>query len=248
MIYLILSILLAAGSWVLTTLFFDSVWAGLLPFMIVLPLSLYLFNKRVSKKFAVITERAQNAMSSINAMKSEKARETLMAKTIDILKEGYAYKNYQFFLKAQLDAQIGMIYYVQKKFKEAEPYLATAFFQQGIAIAMYACIHYKRKNFADMKKAFERAVKHSKKLPLVWNLYAWCLLQNKERDAAIVVLNRALAENAGDPTIASNLDLLKNSGKIKMRGYGEQWYQFHLEAPPQQKIVTYDKRSMYRGR
>lgn len=248
MIYLILSILLAASSWILTTLFFDSIWAGLLPFIIVLPLSLYLLNRHVSKKFAVITERAQNAMSSIHAIKTEKGRENLMAKTIDILKEGYAYKNHQFYLKAQLDAQIGMIYYVQKKFKEAEPYLAGAFFQQGTAIAMYACIHYKRKSYGDMKKAFERAVKHSKKLPLVWNLYAWCLLQNKERDAAIAVLNRALAENAGDPTTVSNLDLLKNSSKIKMRGYGEQWYQFHLEAPPQQKVVTYDKHSMYRGR
>lgn len=248
MLYLILSLFLAAASWILTTLFLSSVWAGILPFLIVLPLSLFLLNKRVSKKFAAISQRAQDAMSSIHAVKSERAREKLLTKTTNILKEGYAYKNYQFFLKAQLDAQIGMIYYVQKKFKEAEPYLANAFFQQGTALAMYACIHYKRKDYDKMKEAFERTVKHSKKLPLVWNLYAWCLLQIKERDAAIAVLNRALAENPNDPTTASNLDLLKNSGKIKMRGYGEQWYQFHLEAPPQQKVVNYDKRSMFRGR
>ena len=98
-----------------------------------------------------------------------------------------------------------------------------------------------------MIKAFEKAVKFSRKVPLLWNVYAWCLNEMKKRDEAIKVLNRALVDNPGDKITQDNLDLLKNSGAMKMRAYNEQWYQFWLEEPPKQ-IIKMDKRTMHRGR
>ena len=98
-----------------------------------------------------------------------------------------------------------------------------------------------------MIKAFEKAVKFSRKVPLLWNVYAWCLNEMKKRDEAIKVLNRALVDNPGDKITQDNLDLLKNSGAMKMRAYNEQWYQFLLEEPPKQ-IIKMDKRTMHRGR
>jgi len=246
MINLILSLILAASGWAATLLIFDSFWAGILPFVIILPLSLFLLSRRINKKFMAISQRAQDAMQSLPALKSEEARKNVLDKAVAIFKQGYALKHFQFYLAAQLNAQIGTLYYIQKRFKEAEPYLANAFFQQGTAIAMYACILYKRKDYDAMAKQFERAVKYSKKVPMLWNLYAWCLLQIKKRDEAIAVLNRCLTNTPNDQTTLANLDLVKNSAKIKMRGYNEQWYQFHLDTPPPQK-VAYDKRSMYRG-
>ena len=100
-----------------------------------------------------------------------------------------------------------------------------------------------------MTAAFERTLKVNKKQPLIWNLYAWCLMQLKKRDESIAVLNRCLADNPGDAITKENLDLAKNSAKIKMRGYNEQWYQFRLEDPPMMKInPQFDKRAMFRGR
>ena len=139
------------------------------------------------------------------------------------------------------------IYYIQKRFKEAEPYLANVFIQQGTALAMYACILFKNKKEDEMIKAFEKAVKFSRKVPLLWNVYAWCLNEMKKRDEAIKVLNRALVDNPGDKITQDNLDLLKNSGAMKMRAYNEQWYQFWLEEPPK-PIIKMDKRTMHRGR
>ena len=103
---------------------------------------------------------------------------------------------------------------------------------------MYGCLLYRKDDIDGMKRAFDRAIKYSRKQPMLYNLYAWCLLEKKQRDAAIKVLNDGLMYNAGDETTKENLNLIKNSGKIKMRGYSMQWYQFLLEKPPAQQLMA----------
>ncbi|MFA5625370.1 MAG: hypothetical protein WC966_10015 [Bradymonadales bacterium] len=245
MINLIISIVLAAASWALTTFIFSSIWAGLLPFLIVLPAALIFLNKRTSKKFEAIATASQASMAQLPQTKSERVRESILENTIDILRDGYKYKHWQFFLASQIDAQIGQIYYLQKKFKQAEPYLANAFVQVWNAVAMHACIMFREKNYERMKKDFERALKYNRKIPILWNLYAYCTLNATGRDDALAILNRAMNYIGTDKSTMDNIDFLKNNGKMRMRVWNEQWYQFHLEAPPMQ-VVSYDKRSAFR--
>ena len=250
MINLIVSLLIGAVSWVLTALFFSfSVWAGVFPFFVFSIVALIVLNRRTAKKVQAVVRKAEEMMANLPKLPSEQARTILLNKTIDQLKEAYKYKNYQFFLAQNINAQIGTIYYLQNKLKDARPYLEHAFVQQGVAVAMYACILYRENDVTGMTAAFERTLKVNKKQPLIWNLYAWCLMQLKKRDESIAVLNRCLADNPGDAITKENLDLAKNSAKIKMRGYNEQWYQFRLEDPPMMKInPQFDKRAMFRGR
>ncbi len=247
MINLILSLIIGAAAWVASSFIFGSIPAGILPFFIFTIAALVVLNRRTAKKVQAITMRMTQMMQSLPTLPSENARKNLMDKAVEVAKEGYAYKNYQFFLAQQLNAQIGQIYYIQKRFKDAEPYLKDSFMRPGTPRAMYACLMFRQKNKDAMVAEFEKAVKFDAKTPLLWNVYAWCLNELKERDVAIKVLNRCLAANPGDKTTQDNLDLIKNSGKVKMRGYNEQWYQFWLEEPPQQKIMVspFSKRAMF---
>ena len=45
---------------------------------------------------------------------------------------------------------------------------------------------------------------------LVWAVYAWCLLQSKERDKALAVLGRAVAANPSDEKLKAGLTALQN--------------------------------------
>ena len=51
---------------------------------------------------------------------------------------------------------------------------------------------------------------------------------------ALQLLVQALKKVKDDPKLKEALLNVQNGKKIKMRGYKEQWYQFHLERPPAQ--------------
>jgi tetratricopeptide (TPR) repeat protein len=86
-----------------------------------------------------------------------------------------------------------------------------------------------------MEETFEFAVRLSKKEPLLWNVYAYCLDKIKKREKAIEVLGRARKELPNNKFLIENLVALQNDKKMRMKVYNEQWYQFHLEKPPVQR-------------
>ena len=250
MINLILSLIIGAAVWVGTTFLFDSVWGGIVPFIIVFIASMAILNRKTSQKIAVIMRNVEGMMQNLASLPSEQARKNLLDKAVNELKKAYAYKHYTFFLEQQINAQIGTLYYVQRRFDEAEPYLANAFAQQSVAVCMYACILFRKKDKSGMVAAFEKAFKLSRRnAPVLWNLYAWCLLELDDRDGAIAVLNRGLAENPGDKITQDNVNSAKNGNKIQMRNFNEQWYQFWLDESAMQSFAKsiLDKHSQIRS-
>lgn len=244
-----LAIALAAGilSWILTVLVLDSVWAGILPFLAV-TIGLYIWlARKANKVLEVIVLEAQKQMAQAQTARTQKQRDDAIDRSIETLKKGFALKNRQFLVASQLNAQIGQLLYVQKRFEKARPFLEKAYIRAWMAIAMLGCLHFKKKRYDEMKEAFEKATKYNKKEAMLWSLYAWCLWKANETEAAISVLNRGAVILPSDERIESNLTALKNNKKMKMRGWKEMWYQFHLEAPPQPKMKV-DKRGLYRGR
>ena len=244
-----LAIALAAGvaSWLLTTLVTDSLWAGLLPFLVLFPGLFIFLGRKTNRRIEAVVEEAQKQMMQVQNARTPSQREGMLEKAIDILKKGYAYQHHQFLVGAQLNAQIGQLYYLQKKFDEARPYLEKSYRRNGVAVAMLACLHYMKKRYDEMEKVFARALKDNPKESLLWNLYAWCQWKRGQSDTAMKVLNRGLEKLKDDERIKGNLEALQNNKKMKMRGWKEMWYQFHLEAPPQPKPQI-DRRAMFRGR
>jgi hypothetical protein len=53
----------------------------------------------------------------------------------------------------------------------------------------------------------------------------------KDREQAIEILNKGLKVCEGDERLATQRTSLQNNKPMKMKVYGEQWYQFLLERP-----------------
>jgi tetratricopeptide (TPR) repeat protein len=151
---------------------------------------------------------------------------------IEILKGTQPLTRWQFMLRGQLDGQIGAIYYAQRKFDEALPYLERASNRHWMARAMLAITYFKRNRFAEMDKVFQKAIAANRKEGMLASLYAYCLVKRGDPDRALEVLNTALKKLAGDARLTANVTAVQNKKPIKMKAYGDVWYQFHLERPP----------------
>ncbi|HWQ07456.1 MAG TPA: hypothetical protein VN436_00025, partial [Holophaga sp.] len=148
-----------------------------------------------------------------------------------VIKEGYRWNRWQFLVKGSIDGQIGVIQYLRKKNDEAEPLLRTASPQHYIAKAMLAILQWKKGDKKLARASFDQAMKSGKKESLLYAVYAYFLNEIHERDAAINILNKGLKVCEGDERLLSNRNLLQNNKAMKMKVYGEQWYQFMLEKP-----------------
>jgi tetratricopeptide (TPR) repeat protein len=157
------------------------------------------------------------------------------ALAIQTMESAYVLSRRQIGIRSQVDAQIGVVYFLQKEFSKALPYLQRALgFGHWMSSAMLAVIYYKKKKHEDMLKTLDIVTKRGKKDSLAWNLHAYLLCQVGKRDEAQTLLVRALKKSKDDPKIKEALLALQNGKKIKMRAYSERWYQFHLERPPVQ--------------
>jgi tetratricopeptide (TPR) repeat protein len=152
---------------------------------------------------------------------------------ISTMEKAYAFGTTQIGVRSQVDAQIGVIYFLQQEFNKALPYLQRSLgFGHWLAGAMLAVIYYKRKDHAEMKKTLDVVMKRAKGQGLAWTLYAYLLCQIGEREAAQKVLAEGVKKTKNDEKVKDALLAVQNDKKIKMKAYKEQWYQFHLERPP----------------
>lgn len=204
---------------------------GIIPGILVFLGTFVYLARWVMKKVEVIVASAQPELQN---RKIERA--------VEIMKSAYPLAKWQFLLKSQIDGQIGTILFAAQKFDDAEPFLQRSFKRNWVPRAMLATLYYKRKRFDEMKDIFEEAVLANKKQALLWNLYAYCLWKQNKRDEAIEVLVRASEHVGDDERTERNLKALQNDRKMKMRGWNMQWYQFHLDKPPQPKMQIQGRR------
>lgn len=176
----------------------------------------------VKKIMNKVNEAVESAQRDLMANRAEKAVATIKA----VQKK---YSLWQFYIRKQMDSQLGMIYYLRRDFNKAFEYLQRGFVRHWMAMAMLGIIYMKRNKVADMERTFDKAVTVTRKEALLWNLYAYCLDQVGEREKAVSVMNRALKKMGSDERLQSNLEALQNGRKMKMQIYGDIWYQFHLE-------------------
>jgi tetratricopeptide (TPR) repeat protein len=200
-------------------------WAGTVVPGAIVAIASYLGLARHSwKKLEAIFEEAQH---ELQAQRFEKA--------LQVLERGFALAPWQFLVASQLHSQIGVLLYVRKEFDKALPHLEKSFSRHGVARAMLAVQRWRRKDVAGAEKTFAEAVKSSKKEGILWCVYAWILDKEGRHEEAVKILGRGAAANPSDEKLKSALQALQNDKKPKLgKLYGEQWFQFHLEAVPPQ--------------
>ena len=175
--------------------------------------------------------KVQQELEKIFTRAGELLKKQQFDKAIEAMKEGYRFSTKQFLVKGSIDGQIGVVQYLRKKNEEAEPLLAAASMQHYIAKAMLGIIQWKRGEKKKAKETFALALKTGKKESLLYAVYAYVLVEMGERDKAIEILNNGLGVCKGDERLITNRNLLQNGKALKMKVYGEQWYQFLLERP-----------------
>lgn len=196
-------------------------WAAFLIGMIVFSAVFILLSRYIMKKVMVHTETAAKDLQS---------QPPRFEKGIRELKEALKYGKWQMYVDGQINSQIGMIYYMKREFSTAFPYLEKAFFKNWVAMGMLAICYMKRQKKDRMISTFDKAVQWNGKEALLWNLYAYCLNESGDSAKAIEMLEKGLKKVSGDEHIKENLENLRLGKKMKMRTYGDMWFQFHLES------------------
>jgi predicted Zn-dependent protease len=181
--------------------------------------------------FIYMVRKIQGKVEIIFKKASEQLKRQQWEPAIETMRGGYKFAPWQFMIKGSIDGQIGTVQYLRNKHSEAEPLLKSASMNHYIAKAMLAILQWKRGERGLAKKTFELALKAGKKESLLYAVYAYVLNEMRERDAAIEILNQGLKYCKDDERLLSNRTLLQNKKPMKMKIYGEQWYQFMLERP-----------------
>jgi tetratricopeptide (TPR) repeat protein len=157
-----------------------------------------------------------------------------MGRAIEKLNAMRFLARWQILLDGSLEAQIGMLRYAHlRKFDEALPHLQRAPFMVWQAKLMLGAYHFRKKQYDQMVKVFERVVKRGRKESLAWLTYAWCEWKRGEKTKALAILARGREKLASDERLARMQEALQNGGKPKTRGFGNEWLALHLEDPPQ---------------
>ncbi len=199
---------------------FALVWWGSLMIGLVIFLGVFLLFSRITMKKVSIA--IETAGKDLQGQRFEKA--------VRELKDALKYGKWQIYVEGQLNAQIGMIYYMKRDFSNAFPYLEKAFFKNWVAMGMLGICYMKRQKKDKMISTFEKALQWSSKESLFWNLFAYCLVECGETGKAKEALEKGLKKMPGDVHIKENLENLQQGRKMKMRHYGDMWFQFHLES------------------
>ena len=208
----------------------------------------------------MIMQRAGQAQNAAAQRAAQQAMEKKSALAVEKLKEGFQYSDWQLGSQTSLSAQIGMLIFSnniflaaqgqKNKLKDAIPYLESSLVTgwranllQGLWHAwlrLAVCYFKTNKGIDAIKEVMENIVTVVKKEGLVWSVYAWFLVQNKQTDQAIEVLVRG-ATSCPDPVLKANLQALQNGKALKMTDYGQVWWGLGLELP---KHLTAKQQSM----
>lgn len=215
--------------------------AAVLPGLVAAAAAYLLLARRTWKRLEGLFDAMQR---EVQAQKIDRAIQTL--------EKGFALAPWQFLVSAQLHSNIGILHYIKRDFEAALPHLEKSFSKNWIARGMLAASLYRKRDLAAARKVFEEAVKSSKKEGVLWSAYAWILEKEGQHEDAIAVLSRAVSANPSDEKLKSSLQALQNGKKLKLgKLYEEQWFQFHLEAPPPQLVgpggFRGGRRAIYRG-
>jgi len=194
-----------------------NMWITMVVSAVVFTLVFLLLTKITMKKVTALMDVAQRDML---ANRSDKA--------IKELQNGLKFGAWQIYVKQQIHSQIGTIYYLKRDFKGAVPYLEKGFVRNWVSTAMLAITYMKKNKTSKMVETFDKAVSGNRKEPMVYAVYAFCMDRVGERAKAIAVLKKGLAKTSNDH-LQENINLLESGKKMKMKGFGDMWYQFHLE-------------------
>ena len=186
--------------------------------------------------YVLLARRSGKQLEAVMAVAQKEMMARKPERAVEALQQAFSLARWQFGVSSSLHANIGVLLYVQKKFDEAEPHLRKSggtLLRLWQAQAMLAAILYRQKKYDEMEKVFDAALRGNKTETLLYAVHAWCENARGEKKKAIEVLQKGVDENKSDEKLKTLLQRAQNDKRLKLDGWGEQWWQFWLETPPQ---------------
>ena len=215
----------------LVTFLVLSLWLGpipaVVPGLIVLAVTLFLLARRVGRQ--VEAEMAA-LVPLMQARKVEEARAHLTR-----MKQTYG--PWQLMLGGQIDAQLGMIDYLEMKFDEALPKLQAGRFQNWTALACIGCIHWRKGEKDAAWTAFEEAHATSPKDPMLYLVWSTLLSRDGKRTEALQALDQGLKAMPENQTLLNLQKTIANKKQVSTKHFPQTWYQFFPEDLAKQMVM-----------
>lgn len=189
------------------------------PATLVFGAATYLLTQRMS---ALIEPEVKAAVDLLQNQKVEEAKTRLRA-----VKQKYG--PWQLFISGQMDAQLGMIAYIQTKFEEALPLLEAGSFQNQLALTCIGAIHWRNGKKDAAYKQFEKAADANAKETSTYMVWAVLAERDGKQRDALAALDRGLKVVPNSKVLKDLRDTIANRRKVDTAELGEVWFQFFPE-------------------
>jgi len=141
---------------------------------------------------------------------------------------------WQILLKGQIHAQIGLLAYASDDDERAATHLALSGIRATEARLAFAALEYRRGRKDEAREILDVAIRANKKQILPYHVYAWMLVKDGDREAAINKLLVCQQVDKSNESTQENLSRLQNRKKLSMKRFGIGWFGLQLEKPPAQ--------------
>lgn len=147
------------------------------------------------------------------------------------------YGRWQILLDGQMDAQLGMIDYLQLKFDDALPRLVRGQFRNWTALTCIGCIHWRKGRKEEAYASFEKAASSGPKEALLYLVWSTLLVRDGKRPEALKVMEDALQLLPDSGLLKNQKGAIANKKKINTKSFPQTWYQFFPEEMAQQMMM-----------
>ena len=180
---------------------------------------------------AIITRRIGDKVAPLFQQAQRQAQQGNIDQAVASLEKARSYANWQLFLDRQINTQIGVLSYGAGLEDQAVKFLEKGYPKVSEGYLILGAVQYRRGDLAASRDTLERGIRFNKKSPILYNLLAWILDKEKQRDDAIAVLDRCVKAMPAEEESADNLQRLRNQKKMNMKPFGTLWYMLKFETP-----------------
>lgn len=224
---LLIAIGLSAAVFLLGAIAFGP-FAGILPGLLVFVAAQYLLGRRTGAAI-------QAEIGKLEPLLQQRKLKEAVALLRDIQT---TYGPWQFLIHQQIEAQLGILDYLQMKWDDARPRLEaggkgpftwTAFGRNPTALALLACIHWRQNRRDEAWKAFTMASEASSPEPVVYQVWATLLQRDGKPKEALAAVAAGLATHPKHAALTDLQVTLANDKRVDPKDFGQAWYQFFPE-------------------
>lgn len=226
MINLAISLGLGTAFFVLVSLWLGPI-AGVFPGLGVTGISLFLTSRRIGA-------RVEAEMAQVVPLLQERRIDAARSK-LEGIKERYG--RWQFLLSGQIDAQLGMIEYLQMHWDRAMPLLQKGRWRNWTALVCIAAIHHRQGRRDEAWETFEKAAAAGSKEVIIYGIWATLLVRDGKRTEALAAVAQGLKAQPESQVLKELQSKIANKKKIKPKMFGDAWYQFFPEDMARQMIT-----------